>query len=482
MSLLSNAASALFSEKSSAPSERQTEAAIDASARLPVLCLAKTGLVWTLLSLVLGAAAFAKLRDPDFLFAGDGFSYGVVMPAFWHALVYGALFNGGLAVALWIFARLSGAPCVAAPLLFLSAGLWNFGVLVGLIGLFAGDQLPYELLAFPGYAMRILFVAFLGMGIWAVFVFKRRLFRASFASQWHILAALFAFAWIYSAAYLMLVAAPVQGALQRLVNAWYLDNLLGLVIAPLALAALCYHIPKLLGIPLVGYRQAGLAFWSWILFNAFRGPAEIPFGPVPAWAVSVGVVASFGLLLPVTIYSIQFLGTLFARFSEVWESRSLRFAFFGAICFLASASAVTQFSIWEYGVQLVGLVGFAGAAFAGVFYFMIPRLLDRRLFAPVLVDVHFWSLVIALVLVGSGLLMGGLQQGRLLNESLADTVSILETISSSVLLVILGFGFLILGTLASAVAFFGAVLSPAAPKEDAEPLIAPAPEMELPRP
>jgi len=287
----------------------------------------------------------------------------------------------------------------------------------------------------------------------------------------------------------MLVGTPAKGAIQTLVNSWYVENVFGLVIAPLTFATLYYLLPKTLGTVVVGYKYSSWAFWSWFLFASFSGFVDLANGPIPAWVSSLGIIATFGLLIPTTTMSIQFFSSLFSRFSVIWDSATARYLFAGCITFLLvmyqkifgslrGALDTTQFSLYDSGVTQLALFGFAGMTFTGAIYFILPRLLNKELPSTSLIDLQFWSHLIGLILVSIGLISGGTQQGELMNGSTAEALVVVKTMQSSFYLTTIGMVFFIIGAVASGATYIGIILSTRIPKETETSLIKEAPELE----
>ena len=113
-------------------------AAIDRSARLPVLFFFTSSVLWLVVASVLGFLAAMKLHWPGFLdYDGLFFlNYGMVKPAFVAAFVYGWAIQAGLGVAIWITARLCRAE-IRNPLTLIVAGyFWArwFAMGLGLSG------------------------------------------------------------------------------------------------------------------------------------------------------------------------------------------------------------------------------------------------------------------------------------------------------------------------------------------------------------
>ncbi|MDG2254634.1 MAG: cbb3-type cytochrome c oxidase subunit I [Opitutaceae bacterium] len=489
MNLIGNLCSSLCSNLEGDAKNREAQRTIDAAIRFPLLSIFKASIVWMLIATVFGLIASIKLHTPGFIEECQYMTYGKVEPIFWNTLIYGWLFNAGLGCAVFLLARIGGTPLKQGVFLTITTVIWNLAVVIGVVGIILGDQLPYKWLEFPSYTAPILFISFLGIGLWCAMAFRSRVQRTTYASQWWILTALFSFAWIYSAAQIMLVCSPAQGAFQTLVSAWYAENVFGLLIAPLAFATIYYLIPKTLGIAVVGYRYTGIAFWSWILFASVAGTAKMVNGPIPVWVASVGVIATFGLLLPTTTFSIQFLGSLLSRFSKIWDTASARFLIAGVLSFIVTmlfksfgalrgSQEVVQFSIFESGVNQLALFGFAGMVFTGASYFILPRLLNKEFPSPTLVDLQFWAHGMGLVLLCIGSISGGIQQGELINGSTADMLVVVNTMRSSYFLASMGLSFILVGAIAYNVTFFWMLLSARSKKEASTSLIEEAPELE----
>jgi len=489
MNLIGNICSSLFPDLSGDAKNREAERAIDGALRIPLLTLFKSAIIWLVIATMFGLIASIKLHSPDFLANCSVLTYGKVEPIFWNALVYGWLFNAGIACAVFLLSRLGGNTVGLSVLLTIAVTLWNTAVFAGIIGIMVGEQLPFEWLEFPAFVAPILFVAYLGIGLWCLLTFRARIHRSSYASQWWILAALFSFAWIYTAAQAMLVCLPAQGAIQALVNSWYVENVFGLFVAPLAFATIYYLLPKTLGSPVIGYKYSNRAFWTWILFASFAGAADLAHGPIPVWVSSLGVIATFGLIIPTTTISIQFLSSLISKFSVIWDSATSRYLLASSIAFLVmmylkifgslrSALDVTQFSVHDAGVSHLALFGFAGMAFTGTMYFILPRILNKELPSATLVDLQFWSQLFGLILVSIGLISGGTHQGELLNQSTAGPLVVVNSMRSSFFLTTLGMAFLFIGALANAATYFWMTLASRKPEESETNLIKEAPELE----
>ncbi len=155
MNLIGNICSSLFPDLSGDSKNREAVRGIDASIRFPLLALIKSGFVWLIVATVFGLIGSIKLHSPGFLADWSVLTYGKVAPIFWNTLVYGWLFNAGLACAVFLLSRLGGNHAGLGVFLTISVTLWNTGVMAGIIGIMWGEQLPFEWLEFPAFAAGI---------------------------------------------------------------------------------------------------------------------------------------------------------------------------------------------------------------------------------------------------------------------------------------------------------------------------------------
>lgn len=493
MGFIDNIFSSFRPELSGDAENRERERSLDWAIRFPLLSLINSSMVWLVVATIFGLIASIKLHSPGFFADYPILTYGKLEPLFWNSLVYGWLFNAGLACAIFLLTRLGGRSGPPKVFLTISIVLWNTGVTLGLIGIMAGEQLPYAWLEFPAFVGPVLFIAFVGIGLSCLMIYHARAYRSSYASQWWVLAALFSFAWIYTAAQVMVVCLPAQGTIQALINSWYIENVFGLFLAPLAFATILYLIPKTLGSHVIGYKYSAYAFWTWIFFASFSGVSDMSFGPIPVWVSSLGVVASFGLLLPATTLSIQFLSSLFRKFSVIWSSATARFLFAGSVIFmilmyykifgsLRGSLATTQFSQFDSGVDLLALFGFAGMVFTGAIHFILPRLLNKELPSTTIVDLQFWLQLLGVMLVSIGLISGGVLHGELINESTANFIAVVGALKSGFFMTTLGMFFFFLSSVCGAFTYFTVLLSNRAEAERNTNLLHEAPELEYTAP
>jgi len=291
----------------SAP-KQPTVAAIDASCRLPLFVMFASAAVWLVIGSVFALISTLTFHRPS-LFANSAWlSYGRAYPAFFNSLLYGFCVQAGLAVALWIIARIGRVRLMHRWLPTIGAKLWNLGVTVGVIAILAGDSTGFPHAEIPGYAALIMFLGYLLIGIWIVLTFHQRCERPLFVAQWFLLAALFWFPWIYSTAYLLLVTFPVRGVAQAVITWWFSNNLIVVWLGLIGLGAIFYFLPKLTSGELYSRYLSLFAFWGLLLFASWGAIPDS--APVPAWMPSLTTVATVFIALPVVSVALNIFGTL----------------------------------------------------------------------------------------------------------------------------------------------------------------------------
>lgn len=438
---------------------------IDASAKWPVLIFLGSAAVWLILGGALQLIAAIQLHTPDFLANCEWTTHGRIAPAAQNALVYGWGMNAAFGFGLWLMARLSASAVRHGGWLFIGAKFWNVGVLLGVIGILTGASTSYELLEMPRFVTLILLVAYAVIGIWAVTTFSLRNTEKVYVSQWYLLGAAFWFPWLYSIAQVMLFKAPVRGALQPLVNVWYVNGLYGLWFVPVALAAAYYFLPKILGAPIRNYYLAATAFWWLAASTAFAAGSRLIGGPVPSWVATLGTVANFVLVVPVLIIALNFFGTLSGRYAAMKESITLRFTFLGLLGFVGAyllnfALSIRGFAVHAQFTLISDLrdwllfYGCFSLMMFGAAYFIVPRLMGRAWRSGALVRAHFGASALGLLLLTGTLFAAGWSQGTMLNNPAVPFAEITKSLLPWLTARSVGLMLLAIGHLAFFVNFF----------------------------
>jgi len=397
----------------------------DASLRLPLLALFGGAALWLVAGSALALIASIKFHAPDFLADDPLLTYGRVQPAADDALLYGFCLPAGLGVTLWLLAHLGRTPIRGAVVPLVAANLWHVGVFIGILSILGGDSTGFRWLEFPRAGSVVLFFAYLLLALWATMNFAGRRERLLYPSHWFLVAALFWFPWIYSTANLFLVAWPVRGIVQFVINSWFANNLLLIWPGLVGIGTAFYFLPKFAGRPLRSYYLALYAFWTLILFGSWCG---IPPGaPVPAWLPAASSFAALLTLVPVIAVGLVMVQTLRGGEKAAFAGGPFCFIRFGLGSFLLATlmlivtecpgmsrvTAFTWFGPAQTGLQLLGF--FAMTVF-GAIYYLLPRVVGFEWPFPKLVRAQFWFSAAGIVLFVVPLAVGGLVQGTKLSR------------------------------------------------------------------
>lgn len=403
----------------------------DTSARGPLGLLLISAFEWLIISTVLSLIGTIQLHTPGFLASYAAFSHGRIEAMQESVFIYGWAGNAVFAVSLWLLSVLGGSPLRGPGLLTTGTVFWNLGVAAGVISIAAGEATSIPFLQMPGYVQPLLFVAAGAITTPGVLAWTGRNSDSTYASQWYAVAAIFLFPWLFSAAQVMLLAAPVHGITHAVVANWFAQNVITLWLLPVALASAYYLVPKLTGRAAAHYEFAKLGFWTLVVFGAWTGGRHLIGGPAPVWVPTVGVVALYLLLFHYVVVAINLPAGLGA-----WGGHStLRFVAFGLTAYLANGlldvvtanHAVSQLLHFTYFSVAQGRLLLGGAfsflVFAAV-YEMGPRISGVDWPSPGLIRTHFMTAAAGTLVSVLGLAFAGWSQGHAQAETATNFAAI----------------------------------------------------------
>jgi len=410
------------SDVNSEMTDRQERVAIDRSCRGPVLFFYGSAIFWLIVGTAFAIIASIKMHKPDFMADSAYTTFGRVRPAHLNSVIYGWASMAGIGTALWLMARLCRARLRNPSLVIASAILWNIGVIVGVIGILAGQSTSIEWLEFPTYSAIMLFIAFAFIAVWGVDMFVNRKPGHVYVSQWYLIGALFWFPWLYSTVQLLLLLRPVSGSVQAIINWWFGHNVLGLWFTPIGLATAYYLIPKVIGRPIHSYYLSVLGFWSLALFYSWVGGHHLIGGPIPVWIQSASIISSYMMAIPVVTVAINHHMTMRHHFHVLKTSPTLRFVVFGAMSYTIASvqgismavpylNRITHFTDYTIGHAHMGMYLFFTMTMFGAIYYIVPRLIGWEWPSAKMISIHFWFTAIGSILMFLTLTVGGVVQG-----------------------------------------------------------------------
>ena len=399
--------------------ELKARSEADQSSSLVVGICLTLSVIWLLVASVAGLISSIKLHSPDWLVQYGWMTFGRIRPIHLNLVAYGWCSLAGIGVSLWLIPRLLKTQLVGAKYAIAGGALWTVGVFLGAVSIALGYSDGLEWLEFP-WQVDILLV--IGGGLVGLPVFMTLLQRKVdhlYVSVWYILAGLLWFPVLFLIANIPYLHFGVQEATM---NWWFGHNVLGLWFTPIGLACAYYLIPKILGKPIYSYNLSLLGFWSLAFFYSQVGGHHLIGGPVPTWLITMSIVQSMMMVIPVFAVTVNLHMTVLGNFKALIYSPTLRFIVLGTMLYTAasvqgslealrSVNTVTHFTHFTVAHAHLGLYGFFSMVMFGAIYFIMPRVMNWEWPYPRLISLHFWLVFIGFLIYFIWLSIGGWLQG-----------------------------------------------------------------------
>jgi cytochrome c oxidase cbb3-type subunit I len=391
----------------------------DQSTSLVVGVCLTLSVVWLVLASLAGLVSSLKMHLPDWLTQYAWLTFGRIRPIHLNLVGYGWCSLAGIGVAIWLVPRLLKTEMVGAKYALVGGALWSVGVFLGTVAIAMGYSDGLEWLEYPWQIDILLVVggALVGFPLWLTLL--QRKVKHLYVSVWYIAAGLLWFPILFLIANFPGLHFGVQ---QATMNWWFGHNVLGLWFTPLGLAAAYYFIPKVLGKPIHSYNLSLLGFWSLAFFYSQVGGHHLIGGPVPSWLITISIVQSMMMVIPVFAVAVNQHMTVLGNFRALIYSPTLRFIVLGAMMYTAASvqgslealravNTITHFTHYTVAHAHLGLYGFFTMIMFGSIYFIMPRVMNWEWPYPRLISLHFWLVLIGFAIYFIGLSIGGWLQG-----------------------------------------------------------------------
>jgi cytochrome c oxidase cbb3-type subunit 1 len=407
----------------------------DRSTALVAFVFLSCAVVWLVVASLAGLTSSIKLHEPDWLTDQAWLTFGRLRTIHLNAVAYGWAPMAALGVATWMLPRLLKTPLVGARFALLGGMIWTAGLIAGIGCIAVGLSDGMEWLDIPWQVDILLVVGGALVGLPLVYTLQARKVDHLYVSVWYMGAALFWFPVLFLVGNLPAVHVGVQ---QATMNWWFGHNVLGLFYTPMALASVYYFLPKIIGRPVQSYNLSLLGFWTLAFFYGQVGGHHLIGGPVPGWLITLSIVQSVMMVVPVISFSINQHLTMRGYFSKLLYSPTLRFLVLGGMMYtvssiqgsieaLRSINTITHFTHYTVAHAHLGLYGFFTMVMFGAIYFVMPRVMSWEWPYPSLIAVHFWLVVIGFSIYFIGLSIGGWLQGMAMldaSKSFMDSVNV----------------------------------------------------------
>ncbi|WP_051176251.1 cbb3-type cytochrome c oxidase subunit I [Luteimonas mephitis] len=401
---------------------------IDRASRLPVLALIGSGLTWLAIGSIFGLMASLKMHMPDWLVGEAALTFGRVRTLHLNMVIYGWLSMTGIGVAIWIAGRMFHTVLRMPRMILAGVVLWNLAVACGALAIASGWTDGEEWLEIPWQLDIVLAIAGACFAIPLVATAANRNVHHIYVTGWYFLAGLCWFPVLFIIAN---IPGIHTGAQEATVNWWFAHNVLGLWLTPLGVGTAYYFIPKIIGKPIYSYSLSLIGFWGLALFYSQVGIHHLIGGPVPTWVVTLSIVHSVMMFIPVIAVAINQHVTVARNAWVLKTSVPLRFVSLGALMYTAasfqgslealrSVNSITHFTHYTVGHAHLGAYAFVSNVLFGAVYYMMPRITGRPWPWPRMLGVHFWLVVVGFSIYFFALSVGGWLQGEAMLDAGRD--------------------------------------------------------------
>jgi cytochrome c oxidase cbb3-type subunit 1 len=253
------------------------------------------------------------------------------------------------------------------------------------------------------------------------------------------------------------------GVVDGMMQWWYGHNAVGFFLTAGFLGMMYYFVPKQAGRPVYSYRLSVVHFWSLIAVYMWAGPHHLHYTSLPDWAQTLGMVFSIILLAPSWGGMINGIMTLSGAWHKLRSDPIIKFmivglSFYGMSTFegpmmsIKTVNALSHYTEWTIGHVHSGALGWVGMMTMGSIYCLLPRLYNKEsMYSTKLIDLHFWTATIGVVLYAVSLWVAGIGEGLMSRAVNADgtlTYAFIEILSSK-------YPYYAMRLLGGAVYFFG---------------------------
>jgi cytochrome c oxidase cbb3-type subunit I len=410
-------------------------------------------IVWGIVGMGVGALIAAQLWIPELNFGIPWLSYGRLRPLHTNAVIFAfggcALFaTSYFVVQRTCHVRLFGGHRLAA---FTFWG-WQAVIVLAAITLPAGWTSGKEYAELEWPIDLLIAVVWVAYAVVFLGTLVKRKVSHIYVANW------FFAAFIITVAVLHIVNSaeiPVSigksysiyaGTVDAMVQWWYGHNAVGFFLTAGFLGMMYYYVPKQVSQPVYSYRLSIVHFWALISIYMWAGPHHLHYTTLPDWAQSLGMVFSLILLAPSWGGMINGLMTVNGAWHKLRTDPILKFmvvamSFYGMATFegpmmsIKTVNALSHYTDWTVGHVHAGALGWVAMITIGCMYAMFPKLFGRKeMWSTKLIDWHFWTTTIGVVLYVSSMWIAGVMQGLMWRATNADgslTYSFIESLNAT---------------------------------------------------
>jgi cbb3-type cytochrome c oxidase subunit I len=384
--------------------------------------LSATG--WIVFGVLMGLVLALQFVFPDLFRGIPWLVFSRLRQAHTNTVMFAFLSGGMMGLWLYIIPRLTARKLWSERLGNVTAILWNFAVLIGIVGLLTAHTQSREYAEFV-WAVDVAVMLVLVLNLINLYMtIAHRVEPKLYVSVWYITGTLIWMPLLYFIGNVMW--SPPTGAItginDTIFNWFYGHNVLGLWFTTGLLPVIYYVVPRETRTPLYSHFLSLIAFWGIIFFYTGVGAHHLLWAPVPYWLKTISVAESIGMVLPVVAFMMNILLTMRGNWNRFMTSIPLRFVVTGWLAYilvsyqgshqaLRGINLLTHFTQYVPGHAHLALLFFGASVVMGGTYYAIPRIYNCRIYSRTLANVQYSLYVIGFFFFFLGFVLTGLVQG-----------------------------------------------------------------------
>ena len=406
-------------------------------------------IVWGVVGMLVGLVIAAQLIWPGLSFDQPWLTYSRLRPLHTNAVIFAFGGSALFATAYHVVQRTSHVRLAFDRLAAFTFWGWQAVIVLAAVTLPLGITQSKEYAELEWPIDLLITVVWVGFAIVFFGTLARRRVKHIYVANW------FYAAFILTVAVLHIfnnLALPVSltksypiytGTIDAMMQWWYGHNAVGFFLTAGFLGMMYYYVPKQANRPIYSYRLSVVHFWALIAIYMWAGPHHLHYTSLPDWAQTLGMLFSLILLAPSWGGMINGIMTLSGAWHKLRTDPIIKFmivalSFYGMSTFegpmmsIKTVNALSHYTDWTIGHVHSGALGWVAMMTIGSLYCLIPRLWNREaMYSTKLIDVHFWTSTIGVVLYAVSMWISGITQGlmwRAFNDDGTLTYSFIETV------------------------------------------------------
>jgi cytochrome c oxidase cbb3-type subunit 1 len=405
--------------------------------------------VWGVVGMLVGLVIAAQLIWPALNFDVPWLTYSRLRPLHTNAVIFAFGGSALFATAYYVVQRTCHVRLAFDKLAAFTFWGWQLIIVLAAITLPLGitQGKEYAELEWPiDLLIAVVWVAF--AIVYFTTIGKRRV-KHIYVANWFYSAFIITIAVLHIFNNLSIPAGlwksyPIYtGVVDGMMQWWYGHNAVGFFLTAGFLGMMYYFVPKQAERPIYSYRLSVVHFWALIAIYMWAGPHHLHYTSLPNWAQSLGMVFSVILLAPSWGGMINGIMTLSGAWHKLRTDPIIKFmivalSFYGMSTFegpmmsIKTVNALSHYTDWTIGHVHSGALGWVAMMTIGSLYCLLPRLYNKSgMYSTKLIDAHFWTSTIGVVLYAVSMWISGVTQGlmwRALNDDGTLTYSFIESL------------------------------------------------------